>query len=342
VLAGAGKDGSTERFYLGDIEIIPVDFMGIMRATWSPFNLRLIRQVFFPIAVRNLRGYDVYHGHVYVSGLLAWYMARRNKAIAVNTVHGSYYPVWYMIEPPYKALFYRTAERFLAPLLGKLADLQIHTSSSFAKQVLRWGVPEEKIRYIPNGVDTKTFRERAGEASGRIIFTARRLVRKNGLEYLLKALAYLDGLDFHLFIAGDGPERERLEALARTLGLEEKVTFLGLLRHSEIPEYLAKASIAVIPSLVEATSLFMLEALAMGRVVIAARSEGLTEVISDENGMLVEPMDEEALAEAILSFVMNPGENRRAAAVNTAENFAWEHIAELTEREYLRLSKLRR
>lgn len=345
VLAGAGEDGDRSRFYIDDVEIIPVDFMGAMRATWSPSNLKFLRQVTFPMAARNLRGYDVYHGHIYVSGFLAWYMARRNRAIAVNTIHGSYYPVWSMIEPPHKALFYRTAERLLAPLLGRLADLQIHTSSYFARQVLLWGVPEEKIGYIPNGVDTEVFRVRKPNArSSKIIFTARRLVKKNGLEYLLKSLTYLDGLDFHLLVAGDGPERNRLEALTRTLGLEEKVTFLGLLEHSEIPEYLAKAEIAVIPSLIEATSLFMLEALAMGKPVVAAKSEGLIEVINSQNGVLVEPMDDKALASAILHLMTNPEKwnSMRASAASTAKNFSWGSIAEQTEKEYRRLAKIHR
>jgi glycosyltransferase involved in cell wall biosynthesis len=345
ILAGAGENGSTRKFYLGDVEVIPVDFLGMMKRTWSASNLTMTRQVFFPFAVRNLRGFDIYHGHVYVSGFLAWYMARRNNAAAINTLHGSYYNVWDRIEPRGKALFFKAMERILVPLLGRIVDLQIHTSPSFAEQAKGWGVPKEKIRFIPNGVDQDTFRETpmVREVPGRI-FTARRLVKKNGLEHLIRALRHLGSSKYRLYIAGDGPERKRLEGLSAALGLRDKVTFLGLVRHRDVASHLARAELAVLPSLVEATSLFMLEALAMGKVVIATRSEGLKEVINRYNGVLVEPGDEKALAEAILAADSKPGVgiSKKAAAVKTARNYPWKRIAELTEEEYERVMKLRR
>lgn len=348
ILAGAGREGKTKKFFIGDVEVIPVDFRGIMRRTWDASTLRLSRQALFPFVVRNIEGYDVYHGHVYVSGLAAWMMAKRNRAVAVNTIHGSYYNVWEIIEPRLRAFFFKTVERIFVPILGRLVDLQIHTSRSFARQAMRWGVPKEKIRYIPNGVDLRVFRADAsvkeGISKGRI-FTARRLVKKNGLDCLIRSLSYLTGssLDFHLYIAGEGPERKALERLSETLGVQDKVTFMGPLSHKEVAEQLAKAEIAVIPSLVEATSLFMLEALAMGKTVVASDSEGLREVINESNGILVSPGDERSLAKAIMEAALgNDGENKRIEAVKTAERYPWSRIAELTEREYERLIKVRR
>lgn len=344
VLAGAGEDGNTERFRIGGVEIVPVDFLGLMRRTWSPSSLTTARQVFFPLAAKNLRGYDIYHGHVYVSGFLAWLMARGNNAVAVNTIHGSYYNVWEKIKPRGSAVVFKALERALVPFLGKIMDLQIHTSPSFARQAITWGLPRDKVRYIPNGVDPEVFNEKPPirEAPGRI-FTARRLVKKNGLEHLIRALKYLDGMDYHLYIAGDGPEKGRLKGLSASLGLEKRVTFLGPLRHRDVAEQLARAEMAVIPSLVEATSLFMLEALAMGKLVIASDSEGLREVINGRNGVLVSPGDEKALAAAILSSTANPNESRemRREAVKTAEKYPWKKIAELTDKEYERLMNLR-
>ncbi len=346
ILAGAGKNGRTSRYRIDGVEVIPVDFLGLMRRTWSASSLSVARQAFFPLAARNIGGhdYDIYHGHVYVSGLIAWLMARRNRAVAVNTIHGSYYNVWEKIAPQGKAMVFKALERVLVPLLAKLTDLQIHTSASFARQVLGWGLPQSKIKYIPNGVDPEVFREKSTikEGQGRI-FTARRLVRKNGLEHLIGALRHLDGLDYHLYIAGDGPEKNRLMSMSSSLGLDNRVTFLGPISHRDVAEELARAEMAVIPSLVEATSLFMLEALAMGKLVIASRSEGLRDVINGCNGVLVRPGDERALAEAILRAASDPSVGKmRAEAVKTARRFPWRKIAEITEKEYERLMKLRR
>ena len=347
VLAGAGPDGDTRRRHIDGVEVIPVDFLGLMRRTWSAANLTTARQVFFPLAVRNHEGYDIYHGHVYISGFLAGFMARRNKAASVNTIHGSYYNVWDRINPWGKALVFRTLERFLVPLLGRVVDLQIHTSSAFAAQVMGWGVPREKIAYIPNGVDPGVFRKNPlrRESRGRI-FTARRLVKKNGLEYLIRAIGHLrgNGRRYCLSIAGDGPERRRLQRLCRSLGLDGCVTFLGPVSHRDVARHLAQAELAVIPSLVEATSLFALEALATGKIVIASDSEGLRDVINGSNGVLVDPCDHRAIAAAIQEATSDQsrGQRMRAEAVRTAKKYPWSRIAELTENEYERLMKERR
>lgn len=342
ILAGAGVEGEQEEYYVENVRIIPIDFKGVMRRTWSPCNLKLMRQVLFPLALRDHGGYDIYHGHIYVSGLLACYLARKNNAASVNTIHGSYYPIWRQIEPLPKALFYRTGERILAPFLARHANLQIHTSEYFAEQVLKWGVSRSKIRVIPNGVDTELFRlnrPRKNDAK-HVLFTARRLVKKNGLEYLIKSMAMLDGFDWHLYIAGEGPERQRLQALVNSLELGDKITFTGLLKHCEIPGYLEKAEIAVMPSIIEATSLFMLEAMAMGKAVVASRCGGLEEVINGQNGLLVEPMDEGAMAEAVIELLENRGrlDEIGRAAYETAKDYSWAQIAKETEKEYKRIT----
>jgi glycosyltransferase involved in cell wall biosynthesis len=315
----------------------------MMRRTWSPSNLKFLRQLLFPLAKRDCEGYDVYHGHIYSSGLLACYLARKNNAASVNTIHGSYYPVWREIEPLPKALFYRAGERVLAPFLAKYADLQIHTSGYFAENVLRWGAPRDKIRVIPNGIDTEVFKLNRPRKKGakHVLFTARRLVKKNGLEYLIKSMALLNGHDCQLYIAGEGPESRCLQALADSLGVEDNITFMGLLMHGEIPSYLEQAEIVVIPSIIEATSLFMLEAMAMGKAVVASRCGGLEEVINGENGILVEPRDEEAIADAVLTLLEDRkkrGEIERAA-YETAQGYAWAQIAKKTEEEYRRITQ---
>lgn len=344
VLTGAGKKKEA-RTEIDGIKIISTDFAGLMQRTWDPVNLKFFRQLTFPLIAlkEKLDGYDIYHGHIYTSGLLAAYLARRNRGAAVNTIHGSYYPIWGEIASPLTAYFYKFGERILAPLLAKLCDLQIHTGGYFAEQVIKWGVPEDAIKVIYNGTNPDMFNPDVEPAefskNAPVIFTARRLVRKNGVEHLIEALSYvLKEKDFRLLIAGDGPERARLQSLGERLGISEHITFLGLVPHVQIPPYLSLADIVVIPSIIESSSLFMLEAMACGKPVIATRTGGIPEIMNNGNGILIGPANARELAEKIL-LLYDP-ETREKLGRNAhrdAMQFTWKEIAKETEKEYLRI-----
>ncbi|MEE8400863.1 MAG: glycosyltransferase, partial [Candidatus Hydrothermarchaeaceae archaeon] len=118
ILTGAGKAEDTSAEIDG-IKIISADFADLMKRTYDPVNLKFVRQLLFPfIGLREkLGGFDIYHGHIYTSGLLSAYLARRHGAKSVNTIHGSYYPVWEEIASLPVAKFYKASERVLAPLL---------------------------------------------------------------------------------------------------------------------------------------------------------------------------------------------------------------------------------
>ena len=344
ILTGAGKNGHARKEIDG-IKIIPADFAKIMKKTWDPVNLKFFRQAAFPLIAlkEKLGGFDIYHGHIYTSGLLAAYLARWNHGKAVNTIHGSYYPVWEEIASFPCAGFYKVSERLLAPLLARLCDLQIHTGGYFAKQVMEWGALEDKVKVIHNGANPEVFSPDVKPAefdkNGLIIFTARRLVKKNGLEHLIEAISYvLKEEECHLLIAGGGPEKERLKSLGERLGVSEHVTFLGMLPHEQIPPYISLADMIVVPSLIEASSLFVLEAMSMGKPVIATDTGGIPEIINNGSGVLVEPSDAKELAEKILLLFDKKerdelGDNAQRAAMG----FTWEEAAKRTEREYLRI-----
>lgn len=338
ILTGAcDKKGCS---YRDGVRIISIDFLGTMKNTYCSGSLTPLRQVLFlwsVLARKPELEYDIYHGHIYTSGLIANYLARKHNGIAVNTIHGSYYPVWDKLTNPFSALFYRAAEKQLATLLAKRSHLQIHVSTYFAQQVSAWG-GKVKVKMIPNGVDTSVFHpEVTGclHASLPVILTARRLVRKNGIEYLIKAMEYLKGL-CELFIVGDGPERRRLELLAKNT---KNIKFLGEVPQSDMPSYIAGADIAVVPSIIEASSLFMLEAMSMGKPVVASCVGGLPETLGD-SGVLVPPMRPELLAKAIMELLNDPEKRMRLgikARRHVEEEYTWQKIAMQIEREYLHL-----
>jgi glycosyltransferase involved in cell wall biosynthesis len=102
--------------------------------------------------------------------------------------------------------------------------------------------------------------------------------------------------------AGDGPERPRLEATARALGIADRVRFLG--HRTDVPELLALCDLFVLPSLYEGLPLSVLEAMAAARPVVASAVGGTDEaVVHGETGLLVTPASAASLCEAISSLL---------------------------------------
>ena len=125
-------------------------------------------------------------------------------------------------------------------------------------------------------------------------------------------LARRGGADVTLDIVGDGPDRAALEARSARLGLGGAVRFLGPLPRAALYERMATAHAVVVPSRREGLGLVAVEALALGRPVIASRVGGLTEVVTAGTGMLVAPDDPAALAHALQSLPL-PVAARRLA-----------------------------
>jgi glycosyltransferase involved in cell wall biosynthesis len=237
-----------------------------------------------------------------------------------------------------------------------MSDIQFHTGDYFAQQVLAWGASQQKVKTIHNGADIIRFNPSVTDTvnlcqiipqhihidfSIPVILTARRLVKKNGIEYLIKAMQLvLKEKQCQLMIIGEGAERAALEQLTHDLNLQENVHFLGLIPHEMLPPYIALADIAVVPSLMEASSIFMLEAMAMEKPVIATNAGGLPEVLTPSVGILVEPMDEKELADAI-SELLQSEEKRvqlgRQARQHVKANYSWKAVALKMEAEYMKL-----
>jgi glycosyltransferase involved in cell wall biosynthesis len=140
-----------------------------------------------------------------------------------------------------------------------------------------------------------------------------------------------------LIIAGDGPERQRLEALAADIGVSRHVDFVGAVPYSVMPEYLAAADIAVLPSLIEATSLFALEAMAMATPLVATNVGGLPELNGNAT-LFVEPMNERELGDAIIQLLQDERKRKKLGknGRRLAEKHSWKTVAEQTDAEYQR------
>lgn len=143
-----------------------------------------------------------------------------------------------------------------------------------------------------------------------------RLVPRKGFDTLIRALASVD--QAHLWLVGEGGEEARLRALARELGIAERVRFLGW--QDQPAPFLAAADAVALPSIHEPLGNGILEAWALGKPVVAAASEGPSWVVADgRDGLLHPPGDVAALAAALRRLRDEPGlaARLRAGAAST-------------------------
>ena len=157
----------------------------------------------------------------------------------------------------------------------------------------------------------------------RIILCAGRLVAANGWQDALWALDILQFVEPHasLLIAGEGPDRTGLESFARTNRLQARVRFLGW--SDDLADLIRVAEIVWIPSRVDAMPLFLLEAMALGRPVIAARQPSIAEIVTDgQTGLLFPPGDKPALARQTLRLMRQRelASTLGAGGYNSAQN----------------------
>jgi sugar transferase (PEP-CTERM/EpsH1 system associated) len=187
--------------------------------------------------------------------------------------------------------------RMLFFLAGRLANRIVGVSEDVARLSREQGrLPARKVLQVRNGVDLQRFRFR-GPGPAPVAISVARLSSVKDFPTLLRALsiASAEAPDLRLRVVGEGPERHHLEAAARTMGIADRVEFLG--ERVDVPELLASAAFFVSSSLTEGISLTLLEAMAVGLPVLATAVGGTPEVVVDgATGILVPSADSAALA----------------------------------------------
>lgn len=208
---------------------------------------------------------------------------------------------------------------FLYRVTDSLADLSTNVSDEAVEAFVENGaVPKGRMIVVYNGIDLSRFHcvapERQVHAGDEFVLLAvGRLHPQKDYPNLLRAFSLLprtyEGRGLRLDIVGEGAERNRLEALARELGIESRVHFLGV--RSDVPDLLNQADLFVLSSAWEGFGLVVAEAMACERRVVATDCGGVSEVLGG-NGVLVPPSDHKALADGILkALAMPPDETVR-------------------------------
>ncbi len=215
-------------------------------------------------------------------------------------------------------------------------------SESTRLDLVARGVSRSAIEVIFPGVDTEWFTpDPAIQRFEKPTFLyVGRLKRYKGIDAILRALALVraEGLDARLRIAGRGGDLERLERLAKTLGLETVVQFHGFVPEPEKRDLLRRAWAIVFPSAKEGWGIVNVEAAACGTPALASDSPGLRESVRDgSTGILVPHGDTLALADAIARLCRQPAlvNSYGGNARQFAETLSWDQAAEETETHLL-------
>jgi glycosyltransferase involved in cell wall biosynthesis len=210
-------------------------------------------------------------------------------------------------------------------LLLRRATVVLPSRTLFRIAREEWKLPQERLRLLPNGVDTSRFAPvvREGPARPVTIGTVAALRPEKNLARLIRAIARL-GPDVRLVIVGDGAERPALEALAAAEGVAERVSFAGHC-HDPAPLY-ADFDVFALSSDTEQMPLSLLEAMAAGLPVAATDVGDVAEMLDPQHRHFVVPCDDAALAGALGALVQDADMRRQLGAANRRR--AEDHFAE--------------
>jgi len=218
-------------------------------------------------------------------------------------------------------------------LVYGLATQVVGNAEATARELRKvWRLPERKVAMFRYGIpDPAAGSEiRQGWREGRILCPGR-LHPSKGQDVLLRAIARIAGAApaIEVVLAGGGTERDRLERLARELGVAEKVRFAGALERHRLLAEMGQAAVCVAPSRSEAFGLVNIEAMAMGTPVVASRVGGIPEIVRDGvDGFLFEPGNDLELGDRLLE-VLSDRELREQMGRNARRRFLEEFESSL-------------
>ena len=252
---------------------------------------------------------DVVHAHMFGSNVWGTVVGRLARVpIVIAHEH-----TWSFEGEPIKRLLDRE-------LIARWSDAFIAVSRDDRRKMIEIErIPAERIRFLPNGIAPQAptpgrdLRAELNVGSGPLVGAVGALRAQKAYDILIRAAAHLreDHPDLHVLIAGDGPEKPRLEALVRELGLVDVIVMLG--RRLDVPNLLAELDVAVCASNFEGSPLAVMEYMEAGLPIVATRVGGVPDLIEDGlHGLLVEPGDPVSLATAIHDLLSDRG---RASAL---------------------------
>lgn len=294
----------------------------------NPFNARRVAEVFRDST------FDVVHVHEPLTPIVPWFVLRQARAPIVGTFH---------VHRERGHRLYEAGRPFLRTLMRRVA-YRIAVSESARRTVAEHFPGSYHI--VPNGIDVDGFaaprpRPPAFAPGMRHVLYVGRLEPRKGLEFLIRAMPRVAerAPATRLLIVGDGPDRGKLESLARAVRCD--VRFDGRVGDDDLPAYFQACDVVCSPATGgESFGIVLLEAMACRTPVVASRIDGYAGLRGDNDcAVLVAPEDSDALAAALADLLRD--EERRHAiggrAYARAQQFDWRVLAGALESIYYNL-----
>ena len=302
---------------IGGIEVLRVDasppavpFDDL--TTWvMAFNTALLAAAAPLVAARPP---DVVHAHDWLVASAAVGLARGFDLPLVATIHAT---EWGRHQGHLPGPVNRTIHAIEGWLVER-ADATITCSTYMRDQVrMLFGVPEERIDVVANGVtpewfaldpdEVRGFRRTLADDGTRLVLFAGRLEHEKGVQTVLHALDRIAARvgPVRFLIAGVGTYSAELRRLVDELGLQHRVRFTGFLEERLLRLHYAAADVAVTPSLYEPFGLVAAEAMACGTPVVVSDTGGLREIVAGGHGLTFPPHDADALADRIAEVLLD-------------------------------------
>ncbi|HEX8075801.1 MAG TPA: glycosyltransferase family 4 protein [Thermoleophilaceae bacterium] len=293
--------------------------------------------------------FDVVHGHDWLVAVAGDHLAKRFRCPLAVTIHATEYGRHQGWVDKHPQSHIHGVERWMA----NRADRVITCSAYMREHVADiYGLEEERIAVIPNGIDPSdlvpiadldTLRGRFAAPDERLVLLVGRLVYEKGFQLALEALPGLIQRlgDVRFIVAGSGTHEQELRAQAHDLGLDEHGTFLGWIGDDVLHSLYRISDLCVIPSIYEPFGLVALEAMASGCPCLVADTGGLREVVPNEDvGLRFRSRDPDSLAE-LAERVLTDVELRDRLVAEASEHvltFDWADIAGQASAVYAELA----
>ncbi|MFC3460104.1 glycosyltransferase family 4 protein [Massilia haematophila] len=257
--------------------------------------------------------FDLIDAHYfYPDGVAAAMLARHFNKPLVITARGSDITLFPGYALPRRQILWA----------ARRADAVITVCNALRDEVVAMGIDADRVVSLRNGVDLQLFRptERAANPMFTLLAVGH-LVPVKAQDLIIGALTLLP--DVRLVLAGDGPDRAKLENLARELKVLDRVSFLGAVPQAQLRAHYGAADALVLSSSREGWANVLLEAMACGTPVVASRVYGTPEVVAaPEAGVLMRERSYQGVADAVNTLRANYPD--RAATRRYAERFSWD------------------
>lgn len=276
----------------GGVREKELDHIGIKHVKVNCLKTRTIKNLIKSIIklrkVIKLNNINIIHtSSIYTTIVAKLSVIIINRKIKIiNTLHGG----------PNKYI-----EKTGAKILNVFADKVVALSNKSKRELIKYGLNKNKIVVIYNGI--KPLSKLNLKKNNKIIIgTCGRIEEQKGHKYLIEAISKIDNDNIEIWIIGDGELRDDLYEMAENFNIQDRVKFLGF--RSDIEYLLNKIDIFILPSLWEQFPISILEAMSLGKPIIATNVNGIPEELGD-SGILIGPGDVLQIVSSIKKLILD-------------------------------------